>query len=329
MRKISLLLAVLLFAVPAFASVTITCSEPPDDGNSVVVGYTVASEPNRVRAFALDITVDSGAVITGVSYFKVGESVAPSDKGYGVFPGSFDKYDIDPDDPNWADPNYTPLADPCDYPSDTLGGVDANGVLLDTNGITVEMGALYYPTKDNSPNAPPTSGDLLRVTVGGVTPGCKMTITQNEARGGVVLTNSGAPISFISDGYTFSGDYCLGYDGSPDTEYNDWLKWNRPKCWCYPRQCRGDINGKRTTARWVQTADLGIFRSAFYKSDAVLRTVPSGICADLNHKRTTARRVQASDLNIFRTYFFKPDASVPVCDTYWIYTGPYNFWTSP
>lgn len=329
MRKISLLLAVLLFAVPAFAgSVTITCSEAPDDGNSVVVSYAVASEPNKVRALALDITIDQGAKIIGVSRFKVGESVGPSDKGYGIFPGSFDKYEIDPDDPNWADPNYSPLADPCDYPDDTLGGVDRFGVLLDTNGITVEMGALYYPTNDGSPNSPGTSGELLRITFGGLTPGCHVTITQNVARSGVVLTDPDEPFDFISPGYTFLGE-CLIGGAVVSSEKPDWLAWNRPKCWCYPRQCRGDINGKRTTARWVQALDLGIFRSAFFKNDTVLRTVPNGICADLNHRKQTARRVQAVDLSIFRSYFFKGDSSVPVCDTYWVYTGPYNFWRTP
>src|SRR3972149_8866051 len=159
MRRISFILAILLFAVPALAKVEVFCTNNSADPNTVLVSYrvTMTGEPNKVRAYALDITVDKGAKITGISGFKRGESV-PNNLGYGIFPGSFDKYNIDPDDPNWADPNYSPLADPCDYPSDTKGG-------LNTSGITVELGTLYFPTKDNSPNAPPLTGDLLKFTV--------------------------------------------------------------------------------------------------------------------------------------------------------------------
>jgi hypothetical protein len=326
MRKIILLLIVLLFAVPVWAgSVDIKCRELAWDGNTVVISYKVNSEPNLVRAFALDIYVNQGAKIKSISGYKVGESVGPSNKGYGIFPGSFDKYEIDPEDPNWADPNYTPFADPCDYPTDTLGGVDANGKLIDTNGITVEMGALYYPTKDNSPNAPPTTGDLLWVTVKGVTPGCKMTIKPNVARGGVVLTNPNEPFDVNSLGYTFN--YCMTNVG--DTEYKDWVAWARPKCWCFKRQCRGDIDGISKFGIWVSLEDLTILRNGYTKSDLVLATIPNGICGDIDHKAKFKIRVSLEDLTILRTYYTKPQASVPVCDLAPVITGPYNFWTVP
>jgi hypothetical protein len=81
--------------------------------------------------------------------------------------------------------------------------------------------------------------------------------------------------------------------------------------------------------KWVQSADLTEFRAAFLKTDAELATIPNGICADLDHKKILEKRVGPADLTIFRTYFLQPDASVPICDQPPIYTGPYNFWTSP
>jgi hypothetical protein len=111
--------------------------------------------------------------------------------------------------------------------------------------------------------------------------------------------------------------------------YADWVAWGRPDCWCYPRQCRGDIDGKRILMKWVQGADLTAFRAAFLKTDAQLALIPNGICADLDHKRILMKRVQGADLTVFRAYFLQPDALVPICDQAPVNTGPYNFWTSP
>jgi hypothetical protein len=111
--------------------------------------------------------------------------------------------------------------------------------------------------------------------------------------------------------------------------YADWTAWSRPDCWCYQRQCRGDIDGIKTGPFWVAIPDLNIFRSAFNKFDTQLVTIPNGICADLDHIKTGPFRVAIPDLNIFRAYFNKTTLFVPVCDQPPIYTGPYNFWTKP
>ena len=65
----------------------------------------------------------------------------------------------------------------------TLGG-------LGTSGITIEMGALYYPTDDSSPNAPLNQGTLFKLTL---SEQAKLTVKLNEARGGIVLTNPDVP----------------------------------------------------------------------------------------------------------------------------------------
>jgi hypothetical protein len=86
----------------------------------------------------------------------------------------------------------------------------------------------------------------------------------------------------------------------------------KPDCWCYQRQCRGDINGAPLGPYHVQSADLTIFKLAYFKTCAVLAGVTNGICADLNHAPLGPYRVQAADLTIFKTYYFK--TGVPCCD---------------
>ena len=112
-------------------------------------------------------------------------------------------------------------------------------------------------------------------------------------------------------------------------EHADWVAWSRPDCWCYARQCRGDINGKKTLVYWVQLLDLQLLSTAYNKTDAELALVPGGICSDVNHKKTLVYRVQLLDLQELTNYYNKPEEQVPVCDQEPITTGPYNFWTQP
>jgi hypothetical protein len=212
-----------MLTATAWADVEITCSQAP--GNVVVVSYTVTSEPNKVRAFALDIVLDNDANIIDVN-----DTV---NANYTIFPGSISISGGEITDAGQA------VADYEDYPDDTQPG-------LDSNGVTVEMGALYYPTQDSSPNAPPNSGELLRFTVDN---DCNVTITQNQARGGVVLTNPSTAIG----GFTASGchvDYECVIPGQEvggwlitTNMYNTWVAKGRPECWCFPCHSRGDTEG--------------------------------------------------------------------------------------
>ena len=111
--------------------------------------------------------------------------------------------------------------------------------------------------------------------------------------------------------------------------YIDWLAWGSPNCWCYPKQCRGDIDGKLFLGKPVTLADLNKFKLAFNQPDPNVMAIPDGICCDLNHKPFLGKRVTLVDLNIFKMYFNVMDALVPKCDQLPIYTGPYNYWTQP
>ena len=165
-RRILVIVAALVFATPALAVVDFNAVQ---DANVKVVSITYSGEV--VRAMALDITVDSNTTIAGISSYKTGESTAAS-KGYGIFPGRFRDY-IDAANPNWADPNYTPVA--------PAGDPDARGG-IGTNGVTIELGSLYV----GEPNKPATSGTLCKLLLSTTSLDCNMTVAANATRGRVV-----------------------------------------------------------------------------------------------------------------------------------------------
>ena len=325
MRKISLILVIFLLSAPAWADVNITI-EPNAAGDpcSYDIMYEVTGDDATVgvRAFALDIYVVPNANdvnIVDVNDFHAGESDVATARGYGIFPSSFAS-EIDPEDPDWDDSGYNPVGDEQDYPDDTLGG-------LDTNGITVEMGALYV----ESPNKPLTSGKLLEIVLEN-DDWMQICVELNEIRGTIVLEDTNTPA-------TTNLPYCR--DNDPDCliggnagllEYSDWETWGKPDCWCYAQQCRGDADGARTGPYWVAIPDLGVLIAAYGKRDPQLALVPNGICADFDHKRTGPYRVAIPDLGILINYYGQ--RIVPDCETVdppnypTLYTGPYDHWTN-
>ena len=207
MKKIIVSLAVILmFAAPASAAVSIICTP---DGNEVTVSFTNTDQTtgNPVRAFALDIILDNPAAkIVTVTAAKTGESTAGA-PGYGVFPASFAR-EIDPGNPNWDDPNYTPVALLSDLPSDTQPG-------MDSNGITVELGSLYVGDANK-----PVEGDLLTFVVD-TAAACNVVMALNVSRGGVVMENGDTPTPSMP-GCTIVACDCFGdADGSGKVNASD------------------------------------------------------------------------------------------------------------
>jgi hypothetical protein len=128
----------------------------------------------RVRAFALDVTVDRGQIVGVTNYFR-GLSSA-SNQGYGVFPASFRDNVIVASGTNadWSAPAYSPLAVPADDPVGTLPG-------LNSSGVTLEFAALWDPA--SSASAPPSSGTLCALQL---TTTANVTVGPNLSRGGLV-----------------------------------------------------------------------------------------------------------------------------------------------
>jgi len=259
MRKISLILLVLLMAAPVWANgeVLITCSV---DGNEVTVHYN-ATTSRKVRAFALDITVDSGVIS------DVNDKVNPD---YTIYPGSIViTGGVVTDDGN-------AVADPCDYPSDTQPGVGSGG-------ITVEMGALYSPPDDA--NGPPWEGDLLTFRV---SENCHITIEENGVRGGVVLTD---PTLLSGEDFDVNAPGCdaiLDCFPSSYTTYNDWVTMGSPDCWCAKPigsgyQCDGDADGATYGYQKyrVFSPDFNILGANWKKKIDDPTLDP---CADFDHK---------------------------------------------
>jgi hypothetical protein len=203
MKRSVFLIMALLIAAPAMGTVTITCN---DEGSGVVsISYTVTGEPAKARAFALDVTVDSGATIEDVSAFPVGEG-----NKYGIFPGSIDL--TDPNIPVWGNP-IAPSSDP-----------GAEGTGLTTNRVIIEMGSLYDP---DVYGGPADSNELLRLQLeGNGAIDCNVAIVVEPTRGGVVLENGGTV------GITSPGCKIVFVSGPPC--------WNDPGGGL--TQCHGDCN---------------------------------------------------------------------------------------
>jgi hypothetical protein len=205
MRKIVLLFFVALFmTVPAMAvpsTVSINCTVD-NDNKTVTVSYT--SDPCRIRAFGLDITVDTNRITR----------VDVCDANYRIYPGQISIVDGDVN-------SYKTPYDPCD-----LG--DAN--------VAVEMGSLYttdpcYATDVNAGynKIPGLSGTLLKFYVGG---DCNYTLDVNVARGGIVMEDPYEAPSFtrpLCIGHIGGGMLYYDFGDAPDNAYKTLLLSNGPR----------------------------------------------------------------------------------------------------
>lgn len=301
MKQFIIALAVVMLATPAWANVAISV-QPLGDGKAAIE----YSGTERVRAFALDITVDVGT-IDAISDFVRGDDK----NGYGIFPANFSRYiTVDPitgEVSDWNAADYTPVADAGD--PGALGG-------LGTEGVTIEMGSLY-DTK-----APPLDGRLCVITCSGP---CKVTVTTNATRGNVVLENA----SEATVDLTGATDVAIeGVGGSTDysgPQLAQWEEVGKPECWIArvnPRQCHGDADGSSqgTQSFWVSTKDLDILIAAWNKtfseiSGKTVNAVPL-ICADFDHlsQGKNKFRVSTNDLDILIANWQlsnKPDPDCP------------------
>jgi hypothetical protein len=217
MKRLVCILAVLTLAAPTFADVTITVAAD---------GTTTYASDALVRAMALDISVDSGQTITGISGYKTDGYSTAASKGYGIYMTSIDL--TDPGNPVWGDP----VADPLENPH-SVGDIPGSA-------ITVELGSLYDP--DVPTDAPlVTGGTLFQLTCSGA---CQVTITANADIGGVVLEGDPPTQGTLA---ASGGAY-----GAP----------SGPECWSYAQFCRGDADGNGT----VNNDDWPAFRDSYFKS---------------------------------------------------------------
>ena len=295
MRKIVFALMVLMVTTGAWAAVDVNCNCDADT-NVVTIRY-VNGEPNRVRAFALDVNV-AGANIVGVSNLNA---------DYYVYPGSIE---IDSGGNVTDDGNAV-----CDsaYPGTNPG--------LGTDAVTIEMGSLYAASDPDHNTPPGNSGILLKLQLSGKG---NVSIAKNTIRGGVVMENPGLSPTVNTTGCGFAPPECFPSD------HPDYAMWSRayvgkPDCWCYTYQCKGDTDnvfegkdnpGKR---KYVVLADLQLLSSGWQK----VETDPdfsSFICADFDHnfegKDNPGKRkhVVLTDLQILSAHWQKVDTDPCMVD---------------
>jgi len=212
MKKIVFVLVVLMLTTSVWAGeVLITCAQDAPGDPNVTIGY-VNTTGQPVRAFALNIKLDNDEKITDVN--------CNVNSDYYVYPGSI-QIDGQGNVTDWG----SCVADAGQYPVDTLPG-------LDSNGITVEMGALYV----GEANAPADSGDLLKIKVSGE---CNISITGNVLRGKVVLEDA-TSVDPNASGCSAGGFDCFP---SSDPKYGQWVAQGKPKAWCCAHQGDGDATG--------------------------------------------------------------------------------------
>ena len=259
MRKLFLMLAMLVIAAPAMAAVDIIVTDI--GSGQATIGYNANA---AVSGFGLKITLSGSAKFVSVTPALKGEGA-----GYGIFPASFNR-EINPADPNYNDPDYTPVAD--------AGDAGAAGTGIGESSVIIEMGALYETT------GPGLTGTLCTIE-GDAT--ATVTVTEDSTRGGIVYeTAVGADMTQSGDG-TITVGYvypdCWGYSGTG-----------------YMTQCHGDIDNNVT----VDIADWPAFRDGFAKNypDAQYKT---NACGDYDRNGS----IDIADWPEFRDNFAKTPAS--------------------
>lgn len=177
MKKVIVALVLLGTAAPVLGDVVISVSGGPGL-NEATISYDAGTEPNRVRAFALDIVVcdDPCVMIAEVNCVN---------SDYYVYMGSIG-----------IDSSGTVT----DWGSCRCSG-SYPGTLDDYNAITIEMGSLYV----GEANAPASSGDLVILTLGGceyIDDNVDIAVAENVIRGGVVMEDPDRVVTVVSPGGT-------------------------------------------------------------------------------------------------------------------------------
>jgi hypothetical protein len=248
MRKIIFALVVLMLAAPAWSEVLITTAQVGGEPN-VIVSF-VNSEGQHVRAFALDIVVESSEnpdlVISAVECLS---------DDYYVYPGSIQITDNEVTSPGSCvcDDSY----------DDTLAGIDSNGV-------TIEMASLYS-VNDVDHNQPPAdAGDLVKLTLSECGADVTITITANVLRGKVVLEDATSVDPNAPEGSADIGACtCIAPDDQP--LFDNWVAAGEPNCWCPEYECQnvGDSDGDCD----IDTGDITTLIAGW-------NVYLNGVCAD-------------------------------------------------
>lgn len=310
MKKVLLSLLILALAAPALADVAVTAAQV---GTSKVLRVTVTpSGTAAVRgvALVLETTDGNAALAAGTDVVTAGLNTF-IDYGFSVPTG----FNVGVGN---AAAQWNAAGVVATYPAPKFsvcaGYLAPSGQLGQTNAITFDVTYAMTSTSTIAISLDTLRGGIVGDTLGTVTVAPTATITLASAE----CVKTTAPF------------------------YADWVAFGKPNCWCYAKNCRGDVDGLKqgnsvTGYVYVFTNDLNKFLAAYNIKEAPkgpgVASVVNGICADFDHARqgnsvTGYIRVFTNDLNIFlASYNVKEPPKgpgVPDCDM-----ANYNFFVAP
>lgn len=116
-------------------------------------------------------------------------------------------------------------------------------------------------------------------------------------------------------------DEIAGYPEVCQPDYDQWGEVGEPTCWCNPRQCGGDADGKYEGKNkyWVSNNDLEILIEAWLKTfEQIEGQEHEGIpliCADFDHyyEGKNKYRVSNNDLEILIDNWSQANVPAPTC----------------
>jgi hypothetical protein len=321
------------FAMPALANVTVTVDEGV--ANDEIAEVTLAIDGGSVvRGLAITVTITNGDID---ALDDVTEVMAGFNAYIDYYYSNPDFLGTLPDETGLPGTGAHALADP-----------DAAGVLatLPATEFSISLGALDNTGAQGGIGA---GGQLCKINVGPLDADAEVCVVVDALRGGIVGDNLGTitvddcatiakaiPPTCVKDTAAFYGAWLGTSNPTPPAPLPP--TWDKPDCWCFRWQCRGDINGIKVGLYWVQLNDLNLFKENYLKkltgadilkpgNNPVLG-VSGGICAELDHTAVGLYRVQLNDLNVFKTYYLKKETGAPPI----IIPCPadnYNFWKLP
>jgi hypothetical protein len=290
MKKLLTLIAVFALAAIPAVSQAVTLTVTDNGSGSVTIGYTGASE--GVVGVSMLVTLSSGDAVLAL----------PTDAvSTGDFDAHIDHWNSNPGPVTLPDGN--PVGDAT---AAGLPGVSATSFAISTGRLGT---------------AGTTSGDIATLQLTGTTCTTVTLSADTAARGGIVGA-SGATLTVASYGSVETCPVpppeCMK---ATHADYATWVGYGSPDCWCYAKQCKGDIDGKAQFggAADIYTDDTDILVPAF----GTLATTSPGVCADVNHGTQFggAVNVYTDDLDILLPNF---GAAVSDCDA-----TDFNFWIVP
>jgi hypothetical protein len=310
-----MIIQVLAISAPAMANVYFTATGGYD--GKLQIAYTT-TDGDLPRGVALRISCSDDMVVDTRSPVIV-------DPAFNTFPDWAYSYPQ-----NFQVGNGHPLA-----LATTAGALTA-----DASEFSICMGVLDQTGTQRA--GPTSSANLITIQLKGTAMQPTITISGDTFRGpasGVVgsVLQSNLPITV-----TLSLCPCEPIKSNASI-YPDWVRFGKPVCWAFARNCRGDADGlKQGSAALgfshVFSNDLNILIKAWHVKEPPkgpgIMTIPNGICADFDRQQQGIAvlgyiRVFSNDLNILIANWNikEPPKGPGVADC--MATGHYNYFVQP